>query len=861
MATANITRDEAAARSEVIRTEAYRVTVDLTGREVTDPERTFVSTTELWLESEGGSTYLDVIADDIREATLDGDPIDVSGFDGYRLPLPELSPGEHAVRVVATCRYSNTGEGLHRFVDPADGKTYLYTQFETADSRRMYAVAEQPDQKATFQLTVLAPSHWEVFTNAPSVEPVDIGDGFGRFEHEATPRISTYITALVAGEFHVVRGSVTSVDGAVPAAVACRQSLARYLDADRILETTDRGFQVFEAAFGVPYPFTTYDQIFVPEFNAGAMENAGCVTFRDEYLFRSRVTARELDARDNTILHELAHMWFGDLVTMRWWDDLWLNESFAEWASHFANDEIARQHGTGANPWASFSNERKAWAYLQDQLSTTHPIAADMSDLEKVEQNFDGITYAKGASVLKLLVSFVGRDAFFAGVGAYFAKHAWGNTQLSDLLVELESASGRDLSWFSSEWLETAGVNTLAADFEVDDEGRFTRFAVTQTAHPDWPTLRTHRLGIGLYDLAEDGTLARREYVEADVAGAVTELPQLVGTRRGDVVLLNDGDLTYAKIHLDPASRAVLAEHFGGLSDPLARAVAWTSFWEATRDAELPAQEFVTLVLAGLPSEHDMAAVSTLLAQAAHASLSFTAPELRDDVNARLVAGLARLLKDAEPGSDKQVLVAKALIGAVRAGEGAALIAGWLDGEEVPSGLAVDTGMRWAIVSALAKLGAIGEDGIAAELERDNTSAGAESAAGAAAALPDADAKAQAWALATDEPGVPNETHRAICMGFWRFGQDEVLELYPAAYLDLLGRISRREGVWAERGYAIIGTALRWLFPAPLVTDSLVTTVSAWLADNEPSEQVRRAVTERLDEARRALRAQGRSRA
>jgi aminopeptidase N len=693
------------------------------------------------------------------------------------------------------------------------------------------------------------------------VEPVDIGDGFGRFEHEATPRISTYITALVAGEFHVVRGSVTSVDGAVPAAVACRQSLAQYLDADRILETTDRGFQVFEAAFGVPYPFTTYDQIFVPEFNAGAMENAGCVTFRDEYLFRSRVTARELDARDNTILHELAHMWFGDLVTMRWWDDLWLNESFAEWASHFANDEIAREYGTGANPWASFSNERKAWAYLQDQLSTTHPIAADMSDLEKVEQNFDGITYAKGASVLKLLVSFVGRDAFFAGVGAYFAKHAWGNTQLSDLLVELESASGRDLSWFSSEWLETAGVNTLAADFEVDDEGRFTRFAVTQTAHPDWPTLRTHRLGIGLYDLAEDGTLARREYVEADVAGAVTELPQLVGTRGGDVVLLNDGDLTYAKIHLDADSRAVLAEHFGGLSDPLARAVAWTSFWEATRDAELPAQEFVTLVLAGLPSEHDMAAVSTLLAQASSAALAFTAPELRDDVNARLVAGLARLLKDAEPGSDKQVLVAKALIGAVRAGEGAALIAGWLEGEEVPAGLAVDTGMRWSIVSALAKLGAIGEDRIAAELERDNTSAGAENAAGAAAALPDADAKAQAWALATDEPGVPNETHRAICMGFWRYGQDEVLEPYPAAYLDLLGRISRREGVWAERGYAIIGTALRWLFPAPLVTDSLVATVSAWLADNEPSEQVRRSVTERLDEARRALRAQARSRA
>ena len=861
MATANITRDEADARSKVISTIAYDVVVDLTGAGVAEPTRQFLSTTALRLASTGGVTHLDIIADEIREASVDGETFDVAGFDGYRLPLPDLSEGEHEVRVVAVCRYSNSGEGLHRFIDPADQRTYLYTQFETADSRRMYAVAEQPDQKATFKLTVLAPIDWVVFTNSASVQPVDIGDGMGRFEHAATPRVSTYITALVAGDFHVVHGTVASDGREIPAAVACRQSLAQYLDADRILTTTRRGFEVFEESFGVAYPFDTYDQIFVPEFNAGAMENAGCVTFRDEYLFRSRVTSRELDARDNTILHELAHMWFGDLVTMRWWDDLWLNESFAEWASHFANDEIARRYGTDANPWASFSNERKAWAYLQDQLSTTHPIAADMSDLEKVEQNFDGITYAKGASVLKLLVSFVGRDAFFAGVGAYFAKHAWGNTQLSDLLVELESASGRDLSWFSSEWLETAGVNTLAADFEVDDEGRFTRFAVTQTAHPDWPTLRTHRLGIGLYDLAEDGTLARREYVEADVAGAVTELPQLVGTRGGDVVLLNDGDLTYAKIHLDPASRAVLAEHFGGLADPLARAVAWTSFWEATRDAELPAQEFVTLMLAGLPSEHDMAAVSTLLAQAAHASLSFTAPELRDDVNARLVAGLARLLKDAEPGSDKQVLVAKALIGAVRAGEGAALIAGWLDGEEVPSGLAVDTGMRWAIVSALAKLGAIGEDGIAAELERDNTSAGAESAAGAAAALPDADAKAQAWALATDEPGVPNETHRAICMGFWRFGQDEVLEPYPAAYLDLLGRISRREGVWAERGYAIIGTALRWLFPAPLVTDSLVTTVSAWLADNEPSEQVRRAVTERLDEARRALRAQARSRA
>ncbi|MBB1509269.1 aminopeptidase N [Tessaracoccus sp. MC1756] len=860
MATANITRDEAVARSQIMTTEAYRVLVDLTGREVEQPARQFVSTTHLTFSSEGGSTYLDLIADDVREATLDGEAFDTSAFDGYRLPLPELMEGQHEVQVVATCRYSNTGEGLHRFVDPADDKVYLYTQFETADARRMFANAEQPDQKATFQLTVLAPSEWVVFTNSARVEPHDIGDGFGRFEHEPTPPVSTYITALVCGEFHMVEGTITTDGKEIPASVACRRSLAQYLDADRILTTTQRGFEVFEDSFGVPYPFSTYDQIFVPEFNAGAMENAGCVTFRDEYLFRSRVTSRELDARDNTILHELAHMWFGDLVTMRWWNDLWLNESFAEWASHYANDEISKRYDTGTNSWASFSNERKAWAYLQDQLSTTHPIAADMSDLEKVEQNFDGITYAKGASVLKLLVSIVGREAFLAGVHEYFQKHAWGNTELSDLLVELESASGRDLSWFSTQWLETAGVNTLAASFDLDEGGHFTRFDVVQTAPADWPTLRTHRLGIGIYSLGEDGRLTRSHYVETDVDGERTAIEDLVGVHRGDVVLLNDGDLTYAKVRFDDDSAAALVEHIGALTDPLARAVALTAFWEMTRDAEFPAQQYKRLVQAALPSENDMAGASTLLAQASNAALAFTAPELRDDLNTRWVAGLAQLLKETEPGSDKQVLIAKALIGNVRSAEGIELIRGWLHGEEVPEGLVIDTGMRWAITAALAKLGAIGHDEISAELDRDNTSAGAEQAAGAGAALPDVDSKSQAWALATDDPDVPNETHRSICMGFWRYGQDEVLEPYPAAYLDLLGRISRREGTWADRGYATVGTALRWLFPTPLVTESLVATIQAWLDDNEPSEQVRRSVTERLDEARRSLKAQERSR-
>ncbi len=857
MATANITREEAAHRSQVVKAKAYRVTVDVTGSGLADPERTFASRSELDFDAQPGSTHIDIIADEIRSATLDGIPLPTDGYDGYRLPLTDLAAGPHTVVVEALCRYSHTGEGLHRFVD-TDSKVYLYSQFETADARRMYANFEQPDQKATFQLTVLAPAHWSVFSNSRSVDGVPGDGGVARFEFAPTPVISTYITALVAGEYHVVRGQITSASGPLPASVACRASVAQHLDSDAILTTTQRGFEVFEAAFGVPYAFDSYDQIFVPEFNFGAMENAGCVTFRDQYLFRSRVTARELEARDNTILHELAHMWFGDLVTMRWWDDLWLNESFAEWASHFAADEIAKKYGTGANPWASFSNERKTWAYLQDQLSTTHPIAADMSDLEKVEQNFDGITYAKGASVLKLLVSFVGIEDFLKGVGNYFRKHAFGNTTLSDLLTELEAASGRDLSWFAGEWLETAGVNTLRAEFEVDEKGSFTRFTIVQTAPEGWPTLRTHRLGIGLYAIGENG-LERVDYVETDISGERTEVPELVGRTRRDVVLLNDGDLAFVKIRLDEGSRNALVAGIDRLTDPLARAVTWTLFWDSVRDAEIAPQEMVSLALQGIGSETDMAAVTTVLAQAAACSGRFMAPSLRDAANARLVTGLAGLLKDAEPGSDAQLIIAKTLIAVARSKEACDLIHSWLEDVEVPVLLSVDTELRWLIVATLARRGVFGEAEIAAELERDNTNSGAEHAAGARASLPSAEAKTEAWRLATSEPEVPNETHRSIASSFVAYGQEELLTPYVDAYAELARQISAREGGWGERGYAAVGTALRWLFPEPLATADVVARFRGYLAEGQPSEQVRRLLSERLDEAERNLRVQERS--
>ncbi len=857
MASGNITRQVAAERSSSVTASAYRVSLDVTGARVQDAERHFHSISEIDFTSHGPATHVDIIAEGILGASVDGEDLDSNGFDGYRLALPELADGEHTLVVEALVRYSRSGEGMHRFVDPADDRVYLYSQFEPADARRVFANFEQPDQKATFTFSVVAPSHWEVFSNSAAATGQETDGGASRWDFAPTPVVPSYITAVVAGEYHVVSGEIASVAGTIPATVACRQSMAEHLDADRILATTQRGFEVFEEAFDHGFVFDSYDQIFVPEFNFGAMENAGCVTFRDEYLFRSRVTAREIESRDNTILHELAHMWFGNLVTMRWWDDLWLNESFAEWASHFAADEISRRYGTGANPWTSFSNERKNWAYLQDQMSTTHPIAADMGDLDKVEQNFDGITYAKGASVLKLLVSFVGQEQFLRGVAAYFKKHAYANTTLGDLLAELEAASGRDLSWFTGQWLETAGVNTLRADFDVDDQGRFTRFAVQQSAHPDWPTLRTHRLGIGLYSDV-DGELRRQHYVELDIDGETTEVPDLVGLQRGDIVLLNDGDLTYAKVRFDEDSAKALVAGFGRLSDPLARAVTLSNFWDATRDGEIAPQDHVALTLTGFTSEQDMAAASTMLNQAQVCSTRFMAPELRDEANEVLVTGLARLLKGAEPGSDAQLIAAKNLITASRGAAAVELVRGWLDDEEVPEGLVIDAALRWQILTALAALGVVSSDDIAAELEQDNTITGAEKAAAARAALPHPDAKATAWADATSRLDIANETHRQTCMGFWQYHQDDVLAPYVQRYFDVVAGIAN--GEWNARGFAAVAAVLRWLFPETMLSEDLVEQADAWLAEHDHHEQVRRGIQERIDEGRRALRCQERSR-
>ena len=853
---ANITRDEANTRSAQLRVDSYAVTVDLTGRRpdgtpLADPATTFTSTTTIRFSSIGCVANANLIADEVIAATLDGEGVPAEAFDGEHLTLG-LSEGDHVLEVSAVMRYSRTGEGLHRFVDPTDDRTYLYSQFEVADARRMFATFEQPDLKATFQFTVLAPQEWSVLSNSPAVEPTALDDRFARWEFAPTARISTYITAVCAGEFHAVSDTYRRADGSeIPLSVHVRASLAEHLDADRIIETTRRGFDVFEHHFGRPYPFEDYAQVFVPEFNFGAMENAGCVTFRDEYIFRSRQTMAAYESRDNTILHEMAHMWFGDLVTMTWWDDLWLNESFAEWASHFAQEEIRAKYADRDDPWATFCNSRKTWAYRQDQLPSTHPIAADMVDLEAVELNFDGITYAKGASALRQLVAFVGKDDFLAGVRSYFEAHAWGNTQLDDLLQHLQVASGRDLSFFTTQWLQTAGVNTLAADWDADADEVFTRFGIRQWARTEWPTLRRHRVAIGFYNLV-DGVLTRTERFEFDIDGEYTEVAEVVGRRRPDLLLLNDDDLTYAKIRLDPRSLDTLVGNVHVLDSELARALAWGATWDLTRDGEMTAADYVELVLRGVGVETDLTAVNALLLQA-RTAIDYYAPRAdRRALADRFTAGLVRLLKAAEAGSDHQLSIVRALALSINDDAGAAVLRAWLDGEEVPEGLAVDADLRWRLLTELARVGGAGEAEIAAEAARDATATGAEKAAGARSASLDADAKAAAWAAAT-ELDTPNETHFQVCAQFWQLDQDEVLAPYADRYLEVVDAIGSQQGRWETASTTIRQHVLGLLFPRPLADRAFIAKLDAFLAERDLPESVRRLVLERRDDALRAL--------
>ncbi|HEX4816893.1 MAG TPA: aminopeptidase N [Nonomuraea sp.] len=842
----NLTRDEARDRARLLTVESYEVALDLT-----EGEERFESVTTVRFSSAdpGEPTFIDLHGANVRRVTLNGQDLDVAAYDAEKGRFPLTSPAETNELVVdADCAYMRTGEGLHRFVDPVDRKVYLHSQFETADAHRMYACFDQPDLKATFKLTVLAPADWEVISNAAAVEVSELPEQAGehgplpparRWEFATTPVMSTYITALVAGPYH----KVTSEHDGIPLGLYCRASLAEHLDADNLFEVTRQGFDFFHRVFGVRYPFGKYDQCFVPEFNAGAMENAGCVTFLEDYVFRSRVTDAVVERRAETILHEMAHMWFGDLVTMRWWDDLWLNESFATYMSVLAQAEATRW---GKGVWTTFANVEKSWAYRQDQLPSTHPIAADIPDMQAVEVNFDGITYAKGASVLKQLVAYVGLDNFLAGVRDYFNEHAWGNTELKDLLDALERTSGRDLSAWSKEWLETSWVNTLRPSFEVSG-GRFTSFEVLQEAPSDYPTLRTHRIAIGLYSLV-DGALTRTRRVELDVVGARTAVPQLVGEERPDLVLLNDDDLTYAKVRLDEGSLRTLVD--GGivrLTESLPRALCWSAAWDMTRDSEMPTRDYVKLVVSGAGAVGDITVLQTILRQARQAAQQYADPAWRAEGLALLAAELRALLAGAEPGSDRQLAFLQALAPVATSADDLDLLQGILDGTSVPEGLSVDADLRWILVHALVTGGRIAEAGIEAELERDPTATGERSAALCRAAVPTAEAKNAAWDRIVGGR-LANHIARATINGFQDPHHPELLAPYREKYFAEVGRIYK-EWTFDQASSFAVGC-----FPALLIEQATLGAAEDYLTAEEPPQALRRMILEGADGVRRALR-------
>jgi aminopeptidase N len=842
----NLTRVEALTRSDLITAKSYSIEIDL--RDVTTSPTFRSTTTVTFLASTGASSFIDAIADTVHSISLNGVELDVSQvYSDSRIALSQLAP-ENTLIVDADFRYTNSGEGLHRFVDPVDGETYLYTQFEVPDSRRMFAVFEQPDVKATFQFTVHAPAGWQVISNQPSPEPVITGD-HGTWVFAPTARISSYITALIAGPYQVVRDELVSSSGkTIPLGVFARSSLFEFLDSDYIFDITKKGFAYFEEKFGVAYPFEKYDQLFVPEFNAGAMENAGAVTFTETYVFRSQVSDAVRERRVVTILHELAHMWFGDLVTMRWWNDLWLNESFAEWASTIATAEATEW----THAWTTFHAMEKSWAYRQDQLPSTHPIVATIRDIEDVQVNFDGITYAKGGSVLKQLVAWVGRDAFFAGVQKYFEKHQWSNAVLADFLDELEDTSGRELRTWSEVWLETAGVNTLAPTIDTDDAGIITAFSLDQSAPEEWPTLRPHRLAIGFYQRNPDGVVRRSHRCEIDADGDKTEVQELIGRSRPDLILINDDDLAYAKIRLDPQSISFAQAHLSDIEDPLARALVWGSVWDSTRDAEVDPGAFIDLALRNLGAETESTTVRTVLGQLALVARNYVAPSRRSKILAHVGDSIWALAESAQPGSDSQFQFVKAFCTLASTQHHRTILEQLKKGALALPGLSIDTDLEWELLSGLALCGALDQSDIDAALARDNTSNGQQAAARTQSLLPRPQDKAAIFARLTTDPDIPNAIVRSLTLGYDVVNDQAALESLVVPYFEMLER------VWQERTYKIAEYIVDGLYPGSLTSQVLVDATEEWLANHPDIPALRRLIQENLAGVQRALRVQAR---
>jgi aminopeptidase N len=802
----NLLRDEAETRAALVDVSSYEIDLDLTA------EADFGSTVVIRFgcRRPGASTFVELDGTPLA-VTLNGRDLG-SAIDGNRIALTDLRQ-DNELRVVARCTWSRTGEGLHRFTDPADGLVYVWGQSFLDDAQRIFACFDQPDLKATFDVAVTAPEDWVVIGNERGQR-----DG-KRTTFAPTKRMPPYLFTVAAGPWY---GEQRVHDG-IEMGVWCRQSLAPHLEADELFEVTAQCFDSYHRTFGLRYPFgDTYDQLWVPEFNHGAMENAGAVTFTEDLLFRSRVTDGERRGRAMVIAHEMAHMWFGNLVTMRWWDDLWLNESFAELMG-FHTTEVATRFSGG---WTEFCTGRKAWGYSADQMPTTHPISGLVADNRSALLNFDGISYAKGASVLRQLMALVGEDTFFEGVRRYLETHAFGNTTLADFLESQSKASGRDLENWADTWLRTPGVSTLRTDGQT----------VRQEPPRDHPVLRDHRIGIGRYLVAGSG-LDRLDVLDVEVSGAATPVPQL--SEPADLLLLNEGDLTFAKIRFDARSLVTVEEHLGAIADPLSRALCWASLWDAVRDAELLPSTFVGVVLAHAEAERDPGVAGVLLAQARTAGVWAG----DDALLARLAVGARAAMARTDAGSDLQLTWARGWVATTaQTDELSALLSG-----RTPAGLAVDTELRWQVLRRLSVLGHASQADIDAEAAGDNTAAGARHAQWCGAARPDAGTKEGAWAAALGDASLSNHEAEALAGGFWQPEQVALTAPYAARFF------AEIRAAWEAHTPQLARSLAMQLYPAVTVDPAVDAATDDFLADPSLPDGLRRVVLERQDELRRAI--------
>ena len=856
----NLTRIEAEERKAVIEAPIhYHVDLDLTVGAKNFGSKSFIC----FNAKPGSSTFLDLIADEVTSIDLNGKSLDPAvAFQDNRIELTDLKE-KNEVTVEARCRYSNTGEGLHRSVDPSDGNIYLYSQFEVPDARRVYAVFDQPDLKATFDFKVLAPASWIVTSNMPVAtiedDPRETLDGTlgdkpnestRLWDFEPTPVMSSYLTAICAGPYAEWHTEYLNEDGrTVPMAQYCRQSLAKAFakDVDYLFDITKKGFAFYAKTWGVPYPYAKFDQIYVPEYNAGAMENIGMVTIRDQYVFESKVTDAYAERRVVTVLHELAHMWFGDYVTMKWWNDLWLNESFAEFTSTLATAEATEWK----DAWATFSSGEKSWALNQDQLSTTHPIVAPINDLNDTYVNFDGITYAKGASVLKQLVYYVGREKFFKGINNYLNKHAYSNATLADLLAELELTSGRDLKAWSAQWLEESGINTIATEVEENEDGTIKRLALRQTAPAEHPVLRAHRLAVGFYNEdPETGKIVRTDRFELDVDGELTVVEAAAGKARTSLILVNDDDLTYTKLRFDDKSLAFATSNLYRFDDALARSVIWLALWDMTRDGELPARQFIDTSLAALATEHESTTFRYALAQVSTTAWHYTAPAERAEIVKHVAAELFKLAGQAKAGSDEQFQLVTAYLGYGEPGDEAfvANAKGLLDGSVAFDGLEIDNNFRWTIINALSTVNAIDQAGIDAELAKRETTENREFAYGARAVAGTAEAKAWAWNEALHNDELTNMQLEAVAGGFAATPRADLAEPYAEKYFEVA------DWIWEHKTFHMAEALLEGLYPGYADPAKLVELGDAWLASHKDADNaLQRIVRGNVEASHRTL--------